>query len=72
MKLGGNGRKNAPCFGCENRSAECHSVCEKYKVAREENAAQKREISRKKYADGIVNYYERDTMRKLKAAKRLR
>lgn len=27
---------DAPCKGCEERSAECHCTCEKYKAYREQ------------------------------------
>lgn len=38
-----------PCFKCDNRNAECHIMCEKYKMyksEREELLRKKREIER--------------------------
>lgn len=34
--------KGFPCKDCENRSAECHATCEKYRVAKAD-AEEKRE-----------------------------
>jgi hypothetical protein len=37
-----------PCYGCSERSAECHAVCEAYRIYAEENA-RAREERRKLY-----------------------
>lgn len=70
-----NAGVNMPCKDCIDRSAECHSVCEKYKEAKEkcdkarEELHKKRDsyyiLSRKKYhvrptrSSGIENDWRR-------------
>ena len=41
----------SPCTGCQERSAECHGVCEKYAKWLEEHREYKRENYRRKYPE---------------------
>lgn len=46
--------KNVPCYGCERRSATCHSSCEDYKVYKQEREAQAEMIRKNKQEDNMV------------------
>lgn len=34
-------KKRTPCYGCEERNANCHSICEKYKAYKVEQQIEK-------------------------------
>ena len=43
-----------PCQNCHDRSAECHSKCERYAKFREELEAWKRGVNHERYKDLIT------------------
>ena len=48
------GRTQSPCYGCHDRSAECHSSCEKYKQFEQIHAKERREIHQKKHQENLA------------------
>lgn len=55
----------APCINCEERTAECHSTCEKYKQFEVEN----RRIRENKLQESINNGYYTIRCAKIRAAR---
>ena len=47
MKGAHLGRTNSPCYGCQERSAECHPACERYKKFTEIHDKERAEIHKK-------------------------
>lgn len=47
--------KNVPCYGCDKRSASCHSSCEDYKAYSKARADRSRAIHRKRAEERMVN-----------------
>ena len=43
-----------PCYKCEERNAECHSICEKYKIWKEWSEKRRQQINKARY--GILEY----------------
>lgn len=41
------------CYGCEDRKVGCHSKCQKYKDEKAKHDAQKEEIERLRYLEGL-------------------
>ncbi len=41
---------NSPCYKCEERTAECHATCERYRKAKEEHEQLKQSSFKEKQA----------------------
>ena len=61
---------DAPCLDCEERTAECHSVCPKYIAYRDENIERSREIKAKVVKEQMLQRYEVEEAMKKKKNKR--
>ena len=57
----------APCFNCEERTSECHAICERYQQYAKENE-KKRE---NKLQESINNGYYTIRRAKIRAARQL-
>ena len=47
------GRTKSPCHGCEQRSAECHGICEEYLEFVEVHDKERSEINYQKHLDNL-------------------
>lgn len=47
---------NAPCRNCQERTPDCHAVCERYQEYADEN----RKLRNKRYADKQVDNYQNE------------
>ena len=47
------GRTPSPCLNCSDRSAECHSDCEKYQKYVEIHAKERAQIHKKKQIENL-------------------
>jgi hypothetical protein len=45
---------NVPCYGCEKRSASCHSSCKEYKDFRQVNIERSELICRKRNEESMI------------------
>lgn len=68
------GRPVAPCKGCEERRAGCHSVCEKYITYKKENDEYRKNITseRLNYLYGKSIWTDEQRKRIMKGIKRKR
>lgn len=57
---------NAPCYKCEERTALCHAICERYKAYEETNAA-RRKAER---VEQMLNAYQAAACDRMKHSRR--
>lgn len=58
-----------PCYGCERRSATCHSSCEDYKTYQQANRERSELISRKRDEESMVYEVKVRGIRKIEKKK---
>ena len=59
-----------PCYGCEDRHAECHAGCERYAAWKAEHEAEKDERYRRERPAIMTTTYKVDTALKNKKRRR--
>lgn len=62
----------SPCLGCENRAPKCHSVCEVYKLYKQELASVKDTIRKEKQDTRLVRDYVNRRIDKISKRKNIR
>lgn len=62
----GNSMKiNSDCLGCTDRTATCHSTCEKYKDYRQRHQKEKDEVAKGKIREGQLYGYNKEKGKRL-------
>lgn len=60
----------SPCYGCEDRTAECHATCEKHKAWEEQNSAEYKKMRKAYEEDVATSAYEYNSIIRTKKRKR--
>ena len=47
------GRTKSPCYGCKDRTAECHASCGKYKEFERIHDRERSEVHQKKHLESL-------------------
>ena len=62
------GRTKSPCYGCENRTAECHGSCADYKKYEEIHAQERAAINAERHKENLAYGAPYRTDRELRSA----
>ena len=63
---------DAPCKGCNDRTAVCHAVCERYRKWQSDHAAEVQSLRSTRSPGILADSYAIDKMRKIKKKRRRR
>lgn len=53
-----------PCYGCEGRSAGCHSKCEKFTIWNQKHLKNKKEMQNKAFIENQADYRKNEYFRR--------
>lgn len=53
-----------PCYGCERRSAGCHSKCEKFTIWNQKHLKNKKEMQNKAFIENQADYRKNEYFRR--------